>query len=653
MDGGLTMEATENETEGQPEKVEGPFYQSDELLVKQIRAWFKEASDAKAKVAEKRKKCHRFYAGEQWEEADLKIADSTKRPALTLNMILTIIGALEGEERENRTEIKFFGAGVEDDPQAAGLNRILKWINESCGGEFALSEQFRNGVIGGEGWIVPEVDYFEDPEGLIKLVHVDDEHIFDDPLSVSPVGKDARYLHRVTQMSEDELEARWPGAKEKLDQCMLEKGEISAIETDGKGYRDIYSVPGDSKSVKLYDAKSKMWSVLETWWTQIEPGVVVVNEQTGLLDEVSPAEFEAMKEARDQEQVAAMQARVAMSYKPIKQGMIPPEPAPIPPALQAIERPVKRFYQAFSCFDVLLEKTPSALPKLKRFPYVPFRVYWAKALKEWFGIVWPILDPQRQHNIEQSVIVQLMQLMPKQSWMAPKGAYHDKRMWETKLALPGALLEFNASRGKPEPIPSQAIPRHLIDMAFTRPETMRGISGVNVELTGQRQGSDAGIVMEQRRKAAKTVLAPIFDNFRQTKVELGRVLLAYIQQYITPGRIIRVLGPDRPEPVIMSREMASDRYDITIDETESSENDRLATLSVLQTTLPALAKAGMSITPAVVDLLPMSPNIRDEMKTQLAWEMTLANRLPPPGWKPGMPIPMPAPPAGPAIPPQE
>jgi hypothetical protein len=76
---------------------------------------------------------------------------------------------------------------------------------------------------------------------------------------------------------------------------------------------------------------------------------------------------------------------------------------------------------------------------------------------------------------------------------------------------------------------------------------MREISGVNVEMTGQRRVGRSGVVMEQRQKAAKTVLAPLFDNFRASKMELGRVLLAYIQAYITVGRQIRVLGPKGAE----------------------------------------------------------------------------------------------------------
>src|SRR6478609_3440828 len=99
------------------------------------------------------------------------------------------------------------------------------------------------------------------------------------------------------------------------------------------------------------------------------------------------------------------------------------------------------------------------------------------------------------------------------------------RCGESGLATPGKMLEYNAQRGKPEPIETPTIPRHLLELAQTRPASMREVSGVNVELTGVRQGSDAGVVMEHRAKAAQTVLAPLFENARRTKKVLGKVLL--------------------------------------------------------------------------------------------------------------------------------
>lgn len=638
----------------------GPYQLSDEDLLRRLGLWWKEATDAMKEERPKRTKDWAYYAGRQWEDEDRKIAEKQKRPALTLNMLLSIISAVEGEERTNRQEMKFYGEGAEDDQTAYAMNRILKWIMDQCGGQFSLSKQFRSTIICGEGWVVPEVDYFDDPNGKLKLAYVDDEEMFVDPLSTDETAADARYLHRVRMMSDEELNARWPGSAEKVRQICLENG--IGPETDGKGFRDIYSTPNDTASPKLYDAKRKLWAVIETWWAQIEPGWVVVNEQTQLLEERTPDEFEAMKTEREQQQRDWFQsvmmggvpqpalpgAGSAMTAIPAPdQGgpAVPPFSAqpgpaplgPMPQPLQAMQRPIRRFYQAFHTFETLLDKTASPLVRLKRFPYVPFRGLWDKIGKEWFGITRPLHDPQRQHNVEQSVIVQLMQLMPKQSWMGPKGSFHDKTKWGESVAQPGSMLEYNAMRGKPEPIPVQAIPRHLIDMAFTRPQTMREISGVNVDLMGQRVASDPGVVMEMRQKAAKTVLAPLFDNFRMSKMALGKVLLAYIQAYITPGRTIRVLGPEGTTDVVtMSQDMSLGDYDLTVEETNATVNDRIATLNILQTTLPQLAKAGMTVPPEIIDLLPMQPHIRDAWKRQIMWELTLAGKLPPPEWQPGM-----------------
>jgi hypothetical protein len=620
-----------------------PYDLPDAELVVTLRKWFKEGMDAKRDVLPRRKKCHEVYANKQWDEADVERARQLKRPTLTLNMVLAIISAIEGHERENRAEIKFFGNEESDDKVAHGLNRLLKWVMKQCGGEFELSDQFRNTCIAGQDWIGVEVDYLEDPEGRIGLCQVDDEEMIEDPLGKSPVGADDRYLHRAKMMPEDEINAKWPGAVEKLHQSCAENSGGDP-ESDGKGFRDIYSEPGNTASTKLYDAKGKQWLVVETHWYQIESGYHVLNDQTNQLEEASEDELQVRLAERQKAQEAAMQAMIAAVTAPPPPPMMPGLPAPmpempqIPGPLEYRQRPIKRMYRAFTCYDQLLEKAPYEMKGLKRFPYVPQRGFRDKAKGVWFAFVDLIMDVQLQHNIEQSIIVQLQQLMPKASWMGPKGAFHNKQDWEKGLAKPGAMLEYNASRGKPEPIPQPTIPRHMIDMMVTRTQAMRDISGVNFEMSGR--GADTGVVIEKRKASAKTSLAPIFDNYRRTKIELGKVLLAFIQHYIKPGRVIRVVGPDgNSEQVVMSKEMQAGRFDITVDEGENNVNDQFDALYVLQTTLPQMMKAGIPITPEFIDLLPIPPHIKTGWKRQISWEMTVAGRIPPAGWEPGMPLP--------------
>lgn len=636
----------------------------DEAIVKQVLAWWKESISGSKETRKLRTECHKMHDGDHWEKEDLARAKAQKRPALTFNMLLSIIAAVEGQERNNRQDMKYFGRGAtgEDDATAEGWNRILKWVIDGNGGDFELSRQFKEMLISGEGWIVPDVDYLDDPEGTINLEFVDNDEMFDDPLSTHPVGTDSRYRMRVRMLSEDEGEALWPG---KFSSSIKACGETSDTiqETDGRGYPDIYLSP-DQPGIKRHDKSSDTWAVIQCWWWQIEPGYHVKNPETGLIDEMTHDEFELKRQERRQAQISALNS-ILNGGMPMQQpapmggplaGNEPPVPpampAPmmpssmIPPPLEATERPIKRVYEAFIVWDAVLECGPLK-PAIKVFPAVPMRGIRRKSKNDFIGIIQPIIDVQRQHNVEQSAILQLVQLMPKNSWMAPKGAYHNKQDWESGVAQPGKMLEYNASRGKPEQIATPAIPRHLIDMAFSRPQSMREISGVNVELTGTRQGSDPGIVMEQRAKAAQTVLAPLFDNARRSKKILGKVLLAYMQEHLSPGRRVRILGADGLQEVIVSKDMLLGKYDMAVDESESTVNDRMATLNIMQTTLPQIMKAGVPIPPSFVDLLPIDTKIRDEWKNMIGWQLTINQQLPPPGWKFGDPIP--APPAPPGV----
>jgi hypothetical protein len=648
----------------------GLFQKSDEDIIAQLRLWWKESAEADTDARAARKKERAALAGHQWDDDDRKRMADAKRPFLTLNLLQSMMAAVEGSERNNRQDIKLYGEGEKEDSPAYWLNLLVKWVMDQCGGEFGLSAQFRHGFQTGEGRIGIEVDYFDDPEGMIKLVYVPDTECYGDPLSTDPTAKDERYFHRVRMYSADEMEARWPGSTDKVKDHAL-SNEIGS-ETDGKGFRDIYLTPGNTASPKFYDAEKRMWAVLESWWTQIEPGVIVVNEATGLLEEKTPEEFAEMTSAREQEQVAYrdslangsmmaglqqqhQNAQMAQAQAAMAGGIppgtplppiAPPEAPPMPPPLDSTQRPVRRIYQAFSTYGTMLSKAALDLPNVKRIPYPAFRAFWDDEKKSWFGLLRGLMDPQKQHNVEQSAIVQLVQLMPKASWMAPKGAFHDKAMWQEKIATPGQMLEYNDRRGKPEQIPTPPIPRHMIDLAQSRPEAMRQQSGINIELTGVRQGGDAGVVMDQRAKAALTVLAPLFDNFRENKKEVGKLMLAYIQKYVTKGRKIRVLGPESVDIVEMTMDMSIGRYDVVVEETNNSVNDRMATLGVFQTTLPQLLKAGMPLPPSVVDVLPMPPKVRDEMKRMVAWTNLVAGHTPPPDWKIGDPLPPPPPPPG-------
>jgi hypothetical protein len=678
LDGHLTMDrelaATSDMNEGrenEPQEARiGLSKKPEAEIAREIISWWKESLDRHSERRKIAKRCHKMVDGDQWEQIDKQRAESQRRPALTFDLLSAMLAAVEGQERNNRQDMRYYGVGKEDDQAASNWTKLLKWVIELNGGDYEITQQFREMLITGEGWITPVVDYFDDPEGCVMLEFIEGDEVFDDPLSKKPMGTDARWRLRVKMLTEDEGEALFPGKFTKaIHASAAENGTIQ--ETDGKGYPDIY-LAQSTEGPKRYDAKDQTWAVIQAFWWEIEDAWHCLNDETGLIDELTEEEYQAKKEERRQQQMQAIQlvtsgaARImpsdpAQAEQAMQQQQqaemlgLPVVPMiPMPKPLEATKRPTKRIYEAFVVYDSVLEVAPLR-EKLKVFPIVPMRGTRRKTKMDFTGIIERVIDVQRQHNVEQSIIVQLMQLMPKQSWMGPKGSFHNKQEWESGVAQPGKMLEYNAQRGKPEAIRPPDIPRHIVDMAFTRPQSMREISGVNIELTGVRQGNDAGVVMEQRAKAAQTVLAPLFDNARRTRKMLGKVVLAFMQTHLSPDRQVRILGPEsKPEVVQVTPDMLQGRYDFAVDETDSTINDRVATLNIMQTTLPQMMKAGVPIPPGIVDLMPMEPKLREEWKRMIAWQLTLSGALPPPDWEPGMPAPPPpgAPAPGMMPPPQ-
>lgn len=608
----------------------------DEALVKKLRSWFHEDLRAQEDERKNRHIDWRMWAGDQWEEDARERARAQRRPCLTLNYVLPTICAVEGEERSNRQQIKVYGAEETDDRGAYAFDLLIRHVMNESNGEYAISGAFRHSTICGQGWLQPDVDYFSDPDGQIVVRHVDEDEIVCDSNSVAPDASDARRLTRMRWLKDDELEAMFPGKLDELHgYCQAHGHDLfggpGTKESDGSGYRDIYTEPGKLTS-KVYDSRKREWLVLEHWWFEIEPGYVARHPVTGQTEELTLEEGDALK--------SQAQADLRTHMTEMMAGRIPfGTPGPAMPQMD--QRPVRRYYQAFSCFNLLLEKNPSPVPEARRIPYVPIFGYFDKLKRERFGIVRNIADIQRQHNVEQSALVHLVQLMPKAGWKAPRGAYHDKQKWANSAAEPGAMLEYNAQKGEPKPIEQPQVPRHLVDLAMSRMQNMRDISGVNVEMTGQRVAGDAGVVMEMRKKAAMTILANLFDNLRLAKKVLGKLLIVYIQAFMPMGRRIRVLGPrGQAEYVQFTEDMQFARFDAMIDETEATVNDRLQTLTLLQTVLPTLIDAGIPIPPTFIDLFPIPPHIKDEWKATLAGPLPGAAGAPPPG------------PPAPAAPPQ-
>ena len=146
---------------------------------------------------------------------------------------------------------------------------------------------------------------------------------------------------------------------------------------------------------------------------------------------------------------------------------------------------------------------------------------------------------------------------------------------------------------------------------------MRDISGVNVELLGSSPKDTAGIVMQMRQRQGMTILETYFDNLRLTRRLIGTVLISMIQQYIADDRKVRIMGERGARYVQATTDLQFGKFDAIVEDSTDTPNDKMATMYILQTTLPMLLQAGVPVPPSFVDILPISQHIKDEWKQML------------------------------------
>lgn len=114
-----------------------------------------------------------------------------------------------------------------------------------------------------------------------------------------------------------------------------------------------------------------------------------------------------------------------------------------------------------------------------------------------------------------------------------------------------------------------------------------------------------------------TILAWCFDAMRAYRKTHGRVLASYIREYISDGRLIRILGKEGEEYVKLMRDELAAEYDIVVAESPQSTNEKDRVFAVLQTIIPQMIEMGVMPPVETLDYLPLPAGLIEAWKGQL------------------------------------
>jgi hypothetical protein len=584
---------------------QGAYPASDDLaFVRKVYDWWHEADESQGQNIVDEKADHAFALGHQWTTEDTKELEKTNRAPLTINKTMPTLMVVGGHERGNRMRVRYLPVEQGDSFKAEIWSECARMVQEQGDIDFHKSDAFMDMLKGGRGFVELRVDFRLNDAGEIRGSRVLPWEVRIDPSSSEYDMGDARYFLRAKEVSYEVLLDQWPDKSEEILQA---QGDALELGTNNKiGDRDS---DYDSTITRGYDKGKNTWQLIEAWYWQVE----------------KVADYRAQNEGGRWEPIKDKNSlRVLMAQNPLLQW-------------EEKTQYKRQYYQAFVCGPVLLENNKSPY-EMDGIPYIGIFGIKDEETGRYVGMVHTMRDPQMELNKRRTQVLHILNQGAKSGWYGPEGSFVDRDQWEEESAKPGVILEYAVEQGQqiPQPLTPPPLPSAFIQLEQMASVDLRDVSGVNIELMGLSQKDTPGIVTNQRQKQALTLLQNYFDNMRRSTKQMGRIILAMMQQYYTDGRQFEIPGLKDPQtkqpagPVQMSEQLKIGRYDLIAEESPYSPNQKMETASKLMQIIQMALQAGIPIPPEVLDYMDLPETFTMKWKQMIQEKMEASKQGPPP-----------------------
>jgi hypothetical protein len=564
--------------------IENTEIETEEDVVRLVKDCRAQATSSQGEWRDETRTSYDMVSGKQWTDEEEATLQEEERIPTTFNFIGTTIDAVSGSEINNRQEVAYIPREIGDVSKDELMTAAAQWVRDNCDAEDEESDSFWDVLIGGVAWTETRMDYEQDEEGKCFIERVDPFEMRWDPSARKRNLADAKWVQRERRFTKEDIEALWPEKASDL------KAGTDFDEDDDESPHvnhepDGYS--GDSKSGA--ERGKKLYTVIQHQWYTLECYYKVLSPDSGQIVELSKEKFEALEKA----QMAA--------------NIPPPESA----------RLHRRVYkQAFVSGETLLEVKDA--PCKEDFTFQAITGKRDRNKGTWYGLVRPMKDPQKWANKFYSLLIHILNTNAKGGLMMEEGAVANPRKFEADWSKTNKISKLNpGGLGKVMPKPPPAIPQIIGELMHFSVDSVRGTSGVNLELLGLADREQAGTLENQRTKAGLTILAPFFGSLRHYRKRQGRVLFYFIQNYMSDGRLIRVAGEGLGQFVPLIREPGVLKYDVVVDDAPTSRDTKERTWQALTQLMPLLKGEGIPIPPEVIEYAPLPSALIAKWKPML------------------------------------
>ncbi len=455
--------------------------------------------------------CDRMFRGDQWNELDKARLKQARRPALTINKIISTLSNVFGEQIYNRSEIAYQPKGGSPASVAEALSKVAKYVSDNNQLNWKRSDMFVDGCITSRGYLDMRLAFNDSLQGDIVLENINPKNVIVDP-DAEHYDPDTWNEVFVTKwMTADDIAILYDKEDAELlrnrDQSFFPYGYDSIQSTrDRFGHRFSPMYNG------TYDESSVMRSirVIERQHRMLDRQKFFVAPDTGEMREI-PKSF-----SRD---------RIAWFVEKFGFNIMP--------------KMVHRIRWTVIADNVKLHDDWSPY---KHFTIIPFFPYFRYG--QTVGLVENLVGPQELLNKVSSQELHVINTTANSGWKVKTGALTSMSIEELEQrgAETGLVIEMNGDVEKDlVKIQPNQVPSGLDRVSYKAEEHIKTISGVPDSVQGQAREDVAAKAIQANRQAASTNQVKPMDSLARTDYIIARNMLDIVQEYFTEPRLLSII----------------------------------------------------------------------------------------------------------------
>jgi hypothetical protein len=469
-------------------------------------AWARD--NGHAQYVQNAEKCDAFFRGDQWDRADKIALERVRRPAMTINKILSTISNVMGEQIFNRAEISFRprnGAPVET---AEILSKVFKQISDNNQLDWKRSDMFADGVITSRGFLDVRLDHNDSVEGEVRIENLNPKNVIIDPDGEEYDPDTWGEVFTTKWVTADDIAVLYNEGDAELlrnrEQSYFPYGYDSI-----QAYRDRFGDRFNPMYTGDYDNSNVMRNIrlIERQYRELNRQKHFVSSQTG--------DMRAIPEDFDRNRIAWYVEKFGF---------------------QVTTKLVRRIKWTAIADNVVLHDDWSPY---KHFTVVPYFPHFRRGTT--IGLVENLTGPQEVLNKVTSQELHIVNTTANSGWKVKAGALVNMTVeeLEEKGAQTGLVVEVTETDAIEKIQPNQ-VPQGLDRVSYKAEESIKTISGVSDSMQGFDREDVAAKAIEKKRQAGSTNLAKPLDNLTRSDYILARNVLDLVQTFYTEERILTI-----------------------------------------------------------------------------------------------------------------